>query len=50
MVKSYSLTVNVPLILVGLSAVKVGGIPHVAVKCIDMRKNTDSEGSLLYRY
>ena len=46
-VKFCSLTVNVPLILVNLSSVEVGGIPHVAVKCIDMRRNTKSEGSLL---
>ncbi len=47
MVKYYSSTVEVPLILVGLSTVKVGGIDGVAVKCIDIIKNTDSEGSLL---
>ena len=47
MVKFYSLTVKVPLKLLDLSIVEVGGISHVAVKCIDMRRNTDSEGSLL---
>ena len=47
MVKSYSLTVQLPLILVDLSIVEAGGIYDVAVKCIDIIKNTDSEGSLL---
>ena len=44
-VKSYSLTVDGPLILLTLSTVEVGGIYGVAVKCIDTIKNTDSEGS-----
>ena len=47
MVKSSSLTVDVPLILVVLSTDEVGGIDSVAVKCIDIVKNSDSEGSLL---
>ncbi len=47
MVKACSSTVEVPLILVGLSMDEVGGIYGVAVKCIDTTKNTDSEGSLL---
>ena len=47
MVKVCSLTVELPLILVGLSIVEAGGIYGVAVKCIDTIKNTDSEGSLL---
>ena len=47
MVKSYSSTVDGPLILLGLSTVKVGGIDGVAVKCIDTIRNTDCEGSLL---
>ena len=46
-VKSHSSTVELPLILVGLSTDEVGGIYGVAVKCIDTIKNTDSEGSLL---
>ena len=49
MVKSLSLTEELPLILVGLSTVKVGGIDGVAVKCIDTIRNTDCEGSLLGR-
>ena len=32
-----------------LSGVEVGGIPGVAVKCADIGKNTDGEGSLLGR-
>jgi hypothetical protein len=46
-VKSNSSTVDVPLILVALSTDEVGGIDSVAVKCIDIVKNSDSEGSLL---
>jgi hypothetical protein len=46
-VKYLSLTERVPLILQGLSTDEVGGIDGVAVKCIDIVKNTDSEGSLL---
>ena len=47
MVKSLSLTEELPLILVSLSIVEVGRIDGVAVKCIDIIKNTDSVGSLL---
>ena len=47
MVKYRSLTVRVPLILMSLSKVEVGGIDGVAVKCLDIVKNTDSEDSLL---
>ena len=46
-VKSYSSTVERPLILENLSTLEAGGIYDVAVKCIDIIKNTDSEGSLL---
>jgi hypothetical protein len=35
-VKAYSSTVELPLILIVLNLVEVGGIRHVAVKCIDM--------------
>ena len=49
MVKVFSSTEEVPLILVVLSTVEVGGIYGVAVKCIDTIKNTDSVGSLLDR-
>ena len=47
MVKGGSLTVSVPLILVFLSKVEVNGIDSVAVKCIDIVKNSNCEGSLL---
>ena len=46
-VKTSSSTVDVPMILTGLSTDEAGGIDSVAVKCIDTTKNTDSEGSLL---
>jgi hypothetical protein len=46
-VKYYSSTVELPLILLGLSTDEVGGIYGVAVKCIDTIRNTDSVGSLL---
>ncbi len=42
-----SLTVEVQLILQDLGTDEVGGIDGVAVKCLDIVKNTDSEGSLL---
>ena len=45
MVKYSSLTVRVPLILQNLSTDEVGGIDGVAVKCLDIVKNTYSEGS-----
>ncbi len=47
MVKYLSLTEKVPMILMGLSTDEVGGIDGVAVKCLDIVKNTYSEGSLL---
>ena len=50
MVKYLSLTERVPLILQGLSTDEVGGIDGVAVKCLDIVKNTDSEDSLLGFY
>ena len=30
-----------------LSEVEVGGIPSVAVKCVNIRRNTSGEGGLL---
>ena len=47
MVKAYSLTVELPWILGILNSVEVSGIYDVAVKCIDIIKNTNCEGSLL---
>ncbi len=49
MVKSYSLTVSLLLILPLLSSEEESGIPGVAVKCVDIRKNTSSEGGFLVR-
>ena len=46
-VKSQGLTSELPLILSSLNLQEVGGIYDVAVKCIDIIKNTDSVGSLL---
>ena len=43
------LTHELRLKLFCLSEVEVGGIPGVAVKCADIGKNTDGEGSLLGR-
>ncbi len=40
-------TVKLQLILADLSTVEVGGIRGVAVKCLDITKNSDGEGSLL---
>ena len=35
--------------LVGLSAEEVSGIPSVAVKCVEIGRNTSGEGDLLGR-
>ena len=40
-------TLNRPSILSGLSTVEAGGIPGVAVECVEIRKNTGGEGGLL---
>ncbi len=40
-------TVKLQLILASLRKVEVGGIRGVAVKCLDITKNSDCEGSLL---
>ncbi len=42
-------TVKLQLILGVLSAAEVGGIRGVAVKCVDIRRNTGGEGGLLDR-
>ena len=44
MVKSDSLTVELPLILLVLSDVEVAGMCSVAVKCLDITQNTDCGG------
>ena len=45
--KSHGLTVDPVSILLILSETEVSGIPGVAVKCVDIRKNTKGEGNLL---
>ena len=40
-------TPNVHLILADLSAEEASGIPSVAVKCVDIRRNTSGEGDFL---
>ena len=47
--KCTRLTGNLLLILTALSSGEVSGIPGVAVKCVDIWKNTGSEGGLLAR-
>ena len=46
-VKCRSLTAELHLKLCILSIGEAGGIPSVAVKCVDIRKNTSGEGGLL---
>ena len=46
-VKSMGLTRELLLKLFFLSEVEAGGIPSVAVKCVDIRRNTSGEGGLL---
>ena len=46
-VKFPSLTWELHLKLVVWSAGEVSGIPSVAVKCVEIRKNTSGEGDLL---
>ena len=45
--KSMGLTHSVRLKLFFLSEVEAGGIPRVAVKCVEMGRNTSGEGGLL---
>jgi len=46
-VKCTGLTCELHLKLVSLSEVEVGGIPGVAVKCVEIGRNTSGEGGLL---
>ena len=46
-VKTVGSTHKLHLKLYLLSAGEVDGIPCVAVKCVDIRKNTSGEGDLL---
>ena len=45
--KSQGLTLELLLKLWVLSEVEAGGIPGVAVKCVEMGRNTSGEGGLL---
>ena len=45
--KSMGLTHKLHLKLYLLSVGEVDGIPSVAVKCVDIRRNTSGEGGLL---
>ena len=49
-VKSMGSTHKLHLKLWFLSEVEVSGIPSVAVKCVDIRRNTSGEGGLLDCY
>ena len=46
-VKCMGLTHELLSKLFCLSEVEAGGIPSVAVKCVDIRRNTSGEGGLL---
>ena len=46
-VKSLGLTEKLQLKLLFLSVGEESGIPSVAVKCVDIRRNTSGEGDLL---
>ncbi len=48
-VKSHGSTVEQPLILRDLNPGEGGGIPGVAVKCVDIGRNTSGEGGFLAR-
>ena len=45
--KYMGLTHELPLKLFFLSEVEAGGIPCVAVKCVEIGRNTSGEGGLL---
>ena len=45
--KTIGLTGSLHLKLVFLSEVEAGGIPGVAVKCVEIGRNTSGEGGLL---
>ena len=48
-VKSHGSTVELQLKLIFLSIGEESGIPSVAVKCVDIRRNTSGEGDFLDR-
>ncbi len=45
--KAWGLTLELHWKLLCWSAGEVSGIPSVAVKCVDIRRNTSGEGGLL---
>ena len=45
--KTSGSTTGLHLKLFFLSEVEAGGIPSVAVECVDIRRNTSGEGGLL---
>ena len=47
--KAHGSTVELPSKLLDLRAEEVGGIPGVAVKCVDIGRNTGGEGGRLGR-
>ena len=49
-VKTMGLTHSLLLKLYFLSEAEASGIPSVAVKCVDIRRNTSGEGGLLGFY
>jgi hypothetical protein len=49
-VKALGLTEDLHGILRGLSSGEESGIPGVAVKCVDIRRNTSGEGGFLDRH
>ena len=48
--KALGSTQEVHWILGDLNTGEGGGIPSVAVKCVDIRRNTGGEGGLLDKY
>ena len=48
--KARGSTPEVHLKLIGLSMGEGSGIPGVAVKCVDIRRNTSGEGDFLDQY
>ncbi len=46
-VKSLGLTEELKIKLIFLSVGEESGIPSVAVKCVDIRRNTSGEGDFL---
>ena len=49
-VKALGSTVELPSKLHDLSTEEESGIPGVAVKCVDIRRNTGGEGDFLDQY